>query len=149
MQAGIPVDEHSHVMVSGLAGPAVTVPCRGAHDLLRRLAHRVGGREVQAAVLQHLLALLDVGAFHPDDDRDRDAELLDRGDDAFGEHVAAQDAAEDVDQDGLDALVGHQDLEGVPDLLGVGAAADVEEVRRLAARQLDDVHRRHREARRR
>ena len=37
-------------------------------------------------------------------------------------------------------------LERVLDLLGVGAAADVEEVRRLAARQLDDVHRRHRQA---
>ena len=31
-------------------------------------------------------------------------------------------------------------------LLGVGAAADVEEVGRLAAGGLDDVHRRHREA---
>ena len=47
---------------------------------------------------------------------------------------------------GLDVLVRHQDLERVPDLLRVGAAADVEEVRRLAAGQLDDVHRRHREA---
>ena len=42
---------------------------RQRDDLLRRLAHRVGGREVQAALLEHLLALLDVGAFHADDDR--------------------------------------------------------------------------------
>ena len=76
----------------------------------------------------------------------RHAELLHRGNHAFGEHVAAQDAAEDVDQHRLDVLVRHQDLERVADLLGIGAAADVEEVRRLAARQLDDVHRRHREA---
>jgi hypothetical protein len=33
--------------------------------------------------------------------------------------------------------VHHQDAERVLDLLGVGAAADVEEVRRLAARELD------------
>ena len=46
----------------------------------------------------------------------------------------------------LTFLVGHQDAERVLDLLGVGAAADVEEVGRLAARQLDDVHRRHRQA---
>jgi hypothetical protein len=65
---------------------------------------------------------------------------------ACREHVAAQDAAEDVDEDGLDVLVGHQDAERVLDLLRAGAAADVEEVRRLASRQLDDVHRRHREA---
>ena len=49
-----------------------------------------------------------------------------------GQHVAAQDAAEDVDQHGLDVLVRHQDLERVANLLGVGAAADVEEVRRHA-----------------
>ena len=62
------------------------------------------------------------------------------------EHVAAQDAAEDVDQHGLDVAVGHQDAEGVLDLLRVRAAADIQEVGRLAARQLDDVHRRHGEA---
>ena len=73
-------------------------------------------------------------------------EVLDRGDQALGQHVAAQDAAEDVDQDALDVLVRHQDAEGVLDLLGVGAAADVEEVGRLAAGQLDDVHRRHGQA---
>src|SRR6185436_12457443 len=65
---------------------------------------------------------------------------------ALREDVAAQDAAEDVDQHRLHVLVRHQDLERVADLLGVGAAADVEEVGRLPSRQLDDVHRRHREA---
>src|SRR5207248_10637039 len=60
--------------------------------------------------------------------------------------VAAQNAAEDVDEDGLDVPVGHEDLERVANLLGVRSAADVEEVRRLASRQLDDVHRRHGEA---
>ena len=67
-------------------------------------------------------------------------------DDALREDVAAQDAAEDVDQHGADVLVGQQDLERVPNLLGIGAAAHVEEVGRLAARQLDDVHRRHGQA---
>jgi hypothetical protein len=38
-------------------------------------------------------------------------------------------------------------LEGLGDLLLGGAAADVEEVGRLAAVQLDDVHGRHRQAR--
>ena len=40
-------------------------------------------------------------------------------------------------------------LNAFSNLLGVGAAADIQEVRRLPARQLDDVHRRHRQARRR
>jgi serine/threonine protein kinase len=48
--------------------------------------------------------------------------------------------------DRLHVLVRHQDLERVADLLGRGAAAHVQEDRGLAARDLDDVHRRHREA---
>src|SRR6185503_1039875 len=51
-----------------------------------------------------------------------------------------QDAAEDVDEDSLHAGIRGEDPEGVLDLLGRGAAADVEEVGRLAARELDDVH---------
>ena len=58
----------------------------------------------------------------------------------------ADDAAEDVDQHGLHLRVGEQDAERVRDLLLRGAAADVEEVRRLAAVELDDVHGRHRQA---
>ena len=71
-------------------------------------------------------------------------DLLGRCDHAAGDHVAAHDAAEDVDQHTLDRRVGEQDAEcsGHP-LLG-GAAADVEEVGRLAAVVLDDVHGRHR-----
>src|SRR5206468_1287666 len=64
-------------------------------------------------------------------------------DNAFGDQVATHDAAEDVDQDGLD-LVGREDeLERLGDALLGGAAADVEEVGRLTARQLDHVHRGH------
>ena len=42
---------------------------------------------------------------------------LRRRDDALGEHVAAHDAAEDVDEDGLHVRVGQDDLEGLGDLL--------------------------------
>ena len=63
----------------------------------------------------------------------------------FGDRVAAHDAAEDVDEDALDLRVAQHDLERLGDLLRRRAAADVEEVRRLAAEQLDRVHRRHRE----
>ena len=82
-------------------------------------------------------------------DGQREPELLHGGDDALGEPVAAQDAAEDVDEHRLDARVRGQDAEGVLDLLRRGAAADVEEVGGLAARELDDVHGGHGEARRR
>ena len=51
-----------------------------------------------------------------------------------GQDVAAQDAAEDVDQDSLDVLVAQDDAEPVFDHLGAGAAAHVEKVRRLRPR---------------
>src|SRR5437870_5312566 len=54
------------------------------HDFFRRFPHRVRRREVQAALLQHLLALLDVRAFHANDDRDPHAQLLHGGNHAFG-----------------------------------------------------------------
>ncbi len=50
---------------------------------------------------QDLLAELDVGAFEADDQRHRDGHFLGRRDHAFGDDVAAHDAAEDVDQDAL------------------------------------------------
>jgi hypothetical protein len=61
-------------------------------------------------------------------------------DHAGGDRVALHDAAKDVDQDGLDLLVLEHDLEGFGDLLGRGAAAHVQEVGRLGAKQLDGVH---------
>ncbi len=88
---------------------------------------------------------LDVGALQAHDHRDLQAHFLHGRDDAFGDQVATHDAAEDVDQDGLH-LVGREDqLERLGDALLGGTAADVEEVGRLAARQLDHVHRGHRQ----
>ena len=74
------------------------------------------------------------------------ADFLHRRHHAFGDDVALHDAAEDVDQDALHVRVGGDDLERRGHLLGGGAAADIEEVRRRHAVELDDVHRGHREA---
>src|SRR5690606_915071 len=68
------------------------------------------------------------------------------GDHTFGDGVALHDAAEDVDQDALHFRVLQHDLEGFGDLLGRGATAHVQEVGRLAAKQLDGVHGRHGQA---
>src|SRR5579885_726464 len=111
----------------------------------RGVGHVAGGDYRQSGVLQNLLALLDVGAFHAHHQRHLEIDLLGCLDHALGQHVAAHDAAEDVDQHGLDAAVGEQDAEGRRHLLGVGAAADVEKVGRLGPVILDDVHGRHRE----
>ena len=56
------------------------------------------------------------------------------------------DAAEDVDQDALHVGIGGDDLERRRHLLLGGAAADVEEIRRRLAVELDDVHGRHGQA---
>src|SRR5581483_3784185 len=58
----------------------------------------------------------------------------------------AQDAAKDVDEHGAYVLVAEQDAERVFYLLGVGAAAHVEEVGGASAGVLDDVHGGHRQA---
>ena len=99
---------------------------------------------------EDLASELDVRALEPDDERHLQPELLRRRDDAVGDDVALHDAAEDVDEDRLHLRALEDHLEGLGDLLLVGAAADVEEVRRrdavAGAEVLDDVHRRHREA---
>ena len=80
-------------------------------------------------------ALLDVVAVEPDDERlgRLVAEDLQRALDAVGDLVAGGDAAEDVDEHALDLRVVDDHVEAVGHHLGVGAAADVEEVRRLHA----------------
>ena len=87
-----------------------------------------------------------VGADDPDDHRD--VALLDGAclDQPAGHLVAAGDAAEDVDQDRIDLRVGQDDPHRRRDLVRPRPAADVEEVGRLAAGPLDEVHRGHRQA---
>ena len=98
-------------------------------------------------LLQNLLAQFDVGAFHAHHDGNFDFQFARGGNHAVGQCVAAQNAAEDVDEHGFDARVGKQDAERILDLFGVCSAADIKEVRRLSAGVFDDVHGGHREAR--
>ena len=103
--------------------------------------------EVESGIAQNLAALLDVGALHAHDDRKLQLQLARGGHHARGEHVAAQDAAENVDEDAAHLLVAGQNLERVFHLVGGSAAAHVEEVRRRAAGELDDIHGGHGQAR--
>ncbi len=74
-----------------------------------------------------------------------DRHLRERLEDPARDLVGARDPTEDVEQDRLDLRVAGDDLQRVDDALRVAAAAEVAEVRRLAAGQGDDVERRHRE----
>jgi len=99
--------------------------------------------DVETALGHYALALFDIGALEPHDQRLVEPKAAGRADNALGDDVTAHDAAEDVDKDALHILVGENDLEGFGDTLGGGATTDIEEVRRRAALQLDDVHGRH------
>src|SRR5205085_1120887 len=113
---------------------------RRRDHLLRRVPHAVRGDQRQARLGEDLLAQVDVRPFEADDDGDGQSDLARRADHALGDAVAAHDPAEDVDEDRFHVLVAEDDAERVGYLFGAGAAADVEEVRGLAAGQLDDVH---------
>ena len=63
-----------------------------------------------------------------------------------GNNFTVDDAAEDVDEDGLDARVGGNDAEGLVDALLLDSATQIKEVGRLATLKLDDVHGRHGQA---
>ena len=91
-------------------------------------------------------ALRVVGPVEPDDERHARLDAVERLDQPARDLVAARDAAEDVEQHGGHRLVGEDHLDRAGDLVRLGAAAGVEEVRRPAAGQRDDVERAHDEA---
>src|SRR5215212_492232 len=116
-------------------------------DLFGGVLHALGDGEVHAGLGDEAAALFDVGAFEADDDGHLHADGLGSLDDAARHHVGADDAAEDVDEHGADVRVCEQDAEGGFHAFLRGAAANVQEVGGLAARELDDVHRGHGEPR--
>ena len=120
---------------------------RGRTTFSRAVLHAVGNGEIQSRFAQDLLALSHVGSFHANDDGQLQLQFRGGGDDAGGQHIAAQDAAENIDEDGFHFGIADQNAESVFDLLGGSAAADVEEIGRRAAGELDDVHGGHGQAR--
>ena len=103
-------------------------------------------RDLEVGLLEDEGSLIGIGANDADHHRYLAAAARPGLDDAMGHLVAAGDPAEDVDQDGPDVRIGQDDPEGGGHPLVARAAADVEEVRRLAAGELDEVHGGHRQA---
>jgi hypothetical protein len=79
---------------------------------------------------------LDVGAFQAHHHRHRDADLLDRVDDALGDQSQRTMPPKMLTRMALTLSIGQDQLEGLLDALGVGAAADIEEVGRRTAASL-------------
>ncbi len=119
---------------------------RRGDDLFRGVGQVGPGDDVQPAFGEDAAALLGLGPFQPHDQGDGETHRAAGFDQRIGDRCAAHDAAEDVDQHRPDARIAGQHAEGFGDLLDVGAAADVEEVGRLAAVELDQVHGAHGQA---
>ena len=110
------------------------------HALLGGRLQVVDAEDLEAALVDQLLRGLHVGALQAGDDGDAQVHGFGDADEALGDGVAADDAAEDVDEDGGDLGVGGDEVEGALDGLGGGSATDVEEVGGCATVELDNVH---------
>ncbi len=120
--------------VSSTDQPASSTALRAASsmvDSIISLSDRLGSR-IGAT-------LVGVGAVETDDDGRVDVDPPHGLEDAVGHFFTSGDAAEDVDEDGLDVGVVVDDLERSGHDVGVGAAADVQEVGGLATHLVDDV----------
>jgi hypothetical protein len=109
---------------------------RRSHHFFCGVVHPFSGDDSDARLSQYAPAFFDVGALKPCHDRNRNAKVLCRRDHTIRYHIAADNAAKDIDQDRLYVLVGKQDLERLLNTLLRGSAPDIQEVCRLAARQL-------------
>src|SRR5580658_2414832 len=119
-------------------------PRRG-HDFVGRIFHRVADDEIKSRFHQDLFAFVHVCTFEAQHHGKLDVCLLGSLHDASRQRIHAQNAAKNIDQHGLHAFVAEQNFKCMSDLLGIGAAAYIEKVRRHAASILDDIHRSHRQ----
>src|SRR6185436_19836640 len=67
-------------------------------------------------------------------------------DHALRDDIAAENSTKDVDQHCLHGFVRKQDAKRVADLFDIGSSAGIQKIRRTAARELHDIHGRHRES---
>src|ERR1051325_4022572 len=119
--------------------------CQRNH-FLRCILHSIRNREVQTRLTNDALTLFNVCSFEPHNDRNLNPEIACRFNHTTRHHVAAHDAAEDIDQHCPDILIRKQNSKCSFNSFLRRAAANVEKVSRLPTREFDDVHRCHRES---
>src|SRR5918995_3598085 len=114
--------------------------CR-ADGLRGRIVHAVAGSQPRLG--EESSPFLRVGPGKTDDNRHLDRDALQCFRNALRDDIAPRDAAEDIDQDGAHVRVGGDETECLGHLIGARTAADVKEIRGLAAMKHDRVHRGH------
>ena len=88
----------------------------------------------------HALGNVGVGSLEAQDHRFVEAILLVACNDGLGELVASEDSTEDVHEDGFHFGVVVKELEGLGELVTLGAAADVQEVSWFSTILLNNIH---------
>src|ERR1700761_2036488 len=78
------------------------VLCDGGNDLVGRIGTMIGREDRQTGGAQNLLGEIDGRAFQTHDERHAQIDFARGADDAFRNHVAAHDAAEDIHEDRFD-----------------------------------------------
>src|SRR5215212_4099755 len=123
-------------------GPAkCSCSVRRADSLCGRFVHAIS--RGQPRLGEEAPPFLSVRSGKSHDDRYQASASLQRFRDALCDDVAPRDSAEDIDENGAHVRVrGHQ-AERLRNLIGAGAATDVEEVCGFAAMKHDGVHGRH------
>ena len=109
------------------------------NSLLTSLGKVRSGDDWETALLDELLAELDVSALEPDDKWDLETDLLDGVDDTLSDHVAPDDTTEDVDEDALDLWVAADDEEALSNGGLAGTTTKVEEVSWFTTGKLDNI----------
>src|ERR1700690_2168469 len=99
-----------------------------SHDEIGGFLHCCAHLEIKARILQNLPALFNVCALKPQHNRHLHVQLARRCDNARCQPVHAENAAEDIDEDGLHIRVGEEDFKRMLDLFLGCAAAYIKEV---------------------
>src|SRR5699024_3325943 len=115
-------------------------------DLVGGVGQALCRDDFEVTFVEHLAALFRICAFQANHHRNLQADFPDCLDNTFGNQITAHDTAKDVDQNGLDVGAGSNQLERLGHPFGRGATADIEEIRRRAAMQLDQIHGAHGQA---
>lgn len=98
------------------------------------------GEDLESRVIYQSLGFLHIGALQTSDNGDTQIHVLHGGNQTFGDGIASDNTAEDVDKDGGHLGIICDQTEGLLDSLAGCPASAVKEVGGFPSVQFDDVH---------